>query len=340
MPGTRTMWIPMLVVAGLMLTLAGCGRARQAAPTAEGAAKVAADNAAAGGKGGMDIAAPAGEKPGAGGAPAELRATADAGASGRPSLPSLDQAGLTHPTARRRIIKNANLSLEVTDLQAALGRAAEIANRNGGLVSNSYMSGGPGGGGNRQAGLTLRVPAAAFDRTVSALRDLGKVASEQVSTEDVTDQFIDLQARVVNLEEQERRLRAILARANTIDDILRVEAELARVRADIDGLRGRLQFLADRTDFSTITVNLVETALAARTVNAPSWRGVWRRAQEAFVQVSNAVLAFAAGLVVFLAGLVPVLVALTAAAGAGWAVWRWIRRGRPRPPIDAGGPPS
>lgn len=338
MPRTRTTWIPMLVAAGLMLTLAGCGRARQTAPAAEGAANVGAGGAAAGGGGGLDAAATAGGKPGAGSAPAKLRAPADAGPSGRTPLPSLDQAGLTHPTARRRVIKNANLSLEVTDLQAALGRAAEIANRNGGLVSNSYMSGGPGGGGSRQAGLTLRVPAAAFDRTVSALRDLGKVASEQVSTEDVTDQFIDLQARVVNLEEQERRLRAILARANTIDDILRVEAELARVRGDIDGIKGRLQFLADQTDFSTINVNLVETALAARTVSAPSWRGVWRRAGEAFVQVSNAVLVFAAGLVVFLAGLVPVLVALTAAAGAGWAVWRWIRRGRPRPPIDAGGP--
>lgn len=89
--------------------------------------------------------------------------------------------------------------------------------------------------------------------------------------------------------------------------------------------------------FSTISVNLVETALAARTVNAPSWRGVWRRAGETFVQVSNAVLVFAAGLVVFLAGLVPVLIALLA-AGAGWAVWRLIRRGRTGPPMDAGRP--
>lgn len=260
--------------------------------------------------------------------PAMDSADAMAGRGVPAPMPSLTQVGRT-PSFARQIIKNADLSLEVSDLDEAMNRATEIVSRLGGLVVASNRGGGPAGrDGSRWASLTLRVPADRFDAAMVEMRRLGRVVAESQSTQDVTEEYIDLDARAVNLEEQERRLRALLGRAVKIEEIMQVENELARVRTEIDGLRGRQRFLADQAAYSTANLSMRETPLGAQQIESPGWKGVWQRAAAAFIRAVNGLLYVGASLVVVLAAALPVLLVLGALAALIWRLARWWRAWR------------
>jgi hypothetical protein len=92
------------------------------------------------------------------------------------------------------------------------------------------------------------------------LQSLGKVLERQVTAEDVTEEFVDSQARLRNLKKTEERLVAHLSRTGKLSDTLLVEKELTRVRQEIEQIEGRLRFLSHRIAFSTITLTLSEAA--------------------------------------------------------------------------------
>lgn len=270
--------------------------------------------------------------------------------------------GLVPPGGvQRQVIRNAEVSLDVVSLDQALNAATQVAVAAGGFVAETWVSQGqegpvpkepvpvrPGGlfgrpdgsGAGRGAGvgdlpregrLVLRIPAARFDEVMPRLRQLGRVSSERVFTQDVTAEYIDLEARVSNLEEQERRVRSLLSMAKTVDEVLRIESELARIRTEIDSHKGRLRFLADQVAYSTINLSLRETVRAAETVSPPAWQGVWEKAARAFIYVTNTLIAAAAGLVVILAGLVPVVLSLIVVLLVVALFYRLFRR-KVKPP--------
>jgi hypothetical protein len=113
--------------------------------------------------------------------------------------------------------------------------------------------------GHHYAQLTLRVPADRFDETISAMRAapyVTEVTREESSSHDVSAEYVDNQSRLTALEETQRRYLALLSNASTIEAILRLEGELTSVRSQIETIKGRQNYLAEMTAFSTITVNL------------------------------------------------------------------------------------
>jgi hypothetical protein len=114
-----------------------------------------------------------------------------------------------------------------------------------------------GSGDTRSASLTIRVPSSRFGDALQQLKSLeGEIATSGVSAQDVTDQFVDLQARLVAKQAEEQRYLAILGRANTIDEILKVDASLANVRTQVEQLTGQINSIKQRTDFSTISMSI------------------------------------------------------------------------------------
>ena len=150
------------------------------------------------------------------------------------------------------IIKTGNLLLQVTGLDTAVTAATQKVDELGGYVSGSDRS---GDGENASASITFRIPAARWDDALAALRALAdKVLTERSSTQDVTGQVVDLGARVRNLEATERALQAIMDRATEIKDVLSVQAELTKVRGQIEEMTAEKGHLVEQAAMSTLTV--------------------------------------------------------------------------------------
>jgi hypothetical protein len=158
-------------------------------------------------------------------------------------------------TQERAVIYNAHLSLEAKDIQGTLERIRALAEGYGGYVASSSRS---AYGAQSRAETDIRVPKDKFHAALQQLEAYGKVADEGTTSEDITQQYIDLKARLNNMKIQEERLRAILDIAKTVDDILRVESELERVRGDIDSLQGQINYLEGNVEMSLISVTLTE----------------------------------------------------------------------------------
>lgn len=221
---------------GLLVACSGPGLTSQSAPGAVpriardgGPAPAAAEGASAAGKG----------------APAADQAAARPG--GIPLPAALD------PT--RALILTASIAMRAGDPWAAADRAQAIATAAGGDVMSLSQS---GSGEQRSASMTLRVPADRFNDALRALRSLSdvEVVSSSVDSKDVTEQFVDLEARLRAKQAEETRYLALLARADKVEDILRIDQPLNAVRTQIEQLTGQLNSMKSRTTFSTISLSI------------------------------------------------------------------------------------
>jgi len=157
----------------------------------------------------------------------------------------------------RKIISTASLSMEVKSVQATFNEITRIVQASGGFISSSSTY---DAAGRKSGDMTVRVPQKNFYSTIEQVEALGTVKSKQISGQDVTEEFIDLSARLDNLKKQESRLQEILKTATTVKDVLEVEKELERVRGEIERLTGRLNYLNQSVEMSTISVSASEPA--------------------------------------------------------------------------------
>ena len=176
-------------------------------------------------------------------------------------MPALAEAAGPAPVdLDRHLIKMAQISLQTDDPAAAAQNLTQSVVSRGGYVANLQES--TNGLGQRSLQMEVRVPAAALDETLRQLEPLGKLLNKHISTQDVTEEYVDTNARMRNLKKTEERILDHLNRLATLDDILKVEQELSRVRGEIEQMEGRLRFLDHRIDFSSIQVSLIEAAKA------------------------------------------------------------------------------
>ncbi|MBN1994670.1 MAG: DUF4349 domain-containing protein [Anaerolineae bacterium] len=185
----------------------------------------------------------------------------------------------------RVIIYTGNMSLVVKDTQEAIKAVTNLAEEKGGYVSGSniYQSG-PVPRGN----ITIRVPAELYQETVADLRALAiRVEQESSNSQDVTEEYTDLQARKTNLEYTEEALQELLderKRTGSTSDILEVYRELTNIRGQIEQIEGRLRYLTNQAALSTISIELIPDVLY-QPVSVAGWepQGVAKEAVQALV---------------------------------------------------------
>jgi len=172
---------------------------------------------------------------------------ADAPAEISPALPSL-------PQIARIVIRDAQLTIMADNPSEAVIRINSLATERGGWVVSSTNRSRD----NRaNASTTIRVPAATLDQTLDEIRALAEdVESETITGRDVTQEFVDLESQLVNLQRTEEQLQTLLERANTVDDVLTVQTELTRIRGEIETIQGRINFLDESAAFSSIVVSV------------------------------------------------------------------------------------
>ena len=165
-----------------------------------------------------------------------------------------DDGGFTQIPADRKVISNGSLFLQVEDVRAAAGAVRGVAEALGGFVEQFSVSGNDDFA---DGFVVVRVPQEQFFTAIDRIGALGDVLSESLGSQDVTAQFVDLDARLRSLQAEEARLIELLELADGVSDILLLERELARVRTDIERFQGQLNFLERQVALSTISVNLV-----------------------------------------------------------------------------------
>lgn len=149
----------------------------------------------------------------------------------------------------RSVVRTAHVTVEVADPAAAVREIRTTATAAGGLVAEEQAD-------DTGARLVLRVPAADLDRLVEEVTANRTVPARSGRVEDVTEQVVDLDARVASQQASVNRVRALLAEAESIGDVVAVESELARREAELQSLRSRLEMLRDQVALATLVVEL------------------------------------------------------------------------------------
>jgi len=220
------------------------------------------------------------------------------------------------PQVGPQVVKTANLRLGLANgsFEDKVGEAHAVADSFGGFVVESFAS---QGSGKRiaEGSLVFRIPAESYDSALSRLRELGRVESLEESGQDVSKEFVDLNARIRQLRAVEAQLLQLLQQANDVPAALAVQSQLSQVQLDLEQARGRLQYLDNRVAFATISMSMHELVVVPPKGDGFSIVDAWATAGAAFLTVVGWIF-------IGIAVVAPVLVLL----GLGFLVGRELRK--------------
>jgi hypothetical protein len=285
---------------------------------------------AGGSDAGVSESAPVGDDTAAGGttqatggeeAPVALGGAADEDGVQAPELEPLPDSAF----AGQRIIKEGTVSIEVEEgnFDAAFQTVIANARRLGGDVVGSSTQ--TSDDGDTIGSVTVRVPVEDFEDLLVDMTGIGTVRDRNITSQDVSTEFTDLESRLRHLEALERFYLGLFDEAESVNDAISVQQKLGEVQGQIEKAQGRLNLLDDRTSFSTLTVEIFEPGAGGSLLaeeeptDRPTLARYWDTARDAFVNVVGAMLV----VVLFL---LPLLVPL---AFVAFVALRYLRRRRP-----------
>ena len=191
--------------------------------------------------------------------------------------PATNTPAVPSALTNRKIIRNAEITIEVKNVPDAIVKLRNLVATTGGFLASEQATYGL----TDQVSLTFRVPVEQFDVALSRLSKIGSVVSTNVSSEEVTAQFRDIESRLRSKKLSAERLRQLLMKAARPGDILEIENELSNREADIESMQGQLNVLSDQSALSTIRVQVVgkgeSTVVEVPKKQDPSFSRAWRR---------------------------------------------------------------
>ena len=241
-------------------------------------------------------------------APAPVAAAGSA-ASGSPSASgsassntnTILNAPLPPQAIDQKIIRNGSLTITAKDVAGTQGAIWNVASDFGGAVLSSNTSGTDE---NIRADISFRVPSERFRDAMDRVRGYAvKVQKEESSAQDVTEEYVDLQARQRTLEATTLQLQTLLGKATTVDDTLKVQAQLNNVQSDLERIKGKVNYYDTRTAFSTISVSILPVSLAITEPVTPvaTWslghsvREAWNHSVNGLQNVADALITVVIG---------------------------------------------
>jgi len=212
-----------------------------------------------------------------------------------------------------KIIKTAYITIEVKDVTGSVDQLKALITAKGGYLSSSNIQAGDN---NRLSGtVVIRIPAAEFENTLAGVKAIGTVKSVSTQGEDVTEEYVDIQAQKTSYQNQLAQYNEIMKKAVKVSDVIEIQQQIDRVQTELDRLEGRLKYLNSRIDMSTITVTLQEP------------EPVGGETGHNFVTTINEGIAGFFGTVDFIIILLFVLLPVIILGGIGYGIYRW-RKGK------------
>lgn len=200
-----------------------------------------------------------------------------------PSSAAVDNIENLDTVTDQKVIKTGSLDLVVTDVENSAGQISDIAQEQQGFIQSSDLR--TDDDGTQWGTIIIKVPADKFEESIDKIKDIAdQITQEDISGQDVTEEYVDLQAQLKNYQAEEAQYLEILKRAQTIDEVLKVTDKIARVRGNIERVEGRIKYLENQTNLSTITAYLTQEP----SVSVPSkeWRP-WTVIKTAFQRWIN-----------------------------------------------------
>jgi len=211
----------------------------------------------------------------------------------------------------RMIIKSGTMSIETEKYDESANQITDYVKKAGGFVTNSSSS--VNASGKKQGSLTIRINSDKYDQMVKDMNNFGKILNSQINGNDVTSEYIDLQARLTTQGELEKRLLNLLnEKTARLTDVVDVEQKLSNVREEIEKIQGRMKFLKNQTEFSTLTVSIYEPSL----MTTSSGGGFFYELGQGFSRGLKGFTEILSGIITLTIALLPILVILAALAYA------------------------
>ena len=220
----------------------------------------------------------------------------------------------------RKVIRNGNQTIEVESVDVALDAIRRAVSEFGGYTTDESQR--QDDNGRKVASITCRIPAEKLDQATARFRELGTQEALNVTAQDITEAYSDLEIQVANQKRLEARLLDLLNRqANRLSDLLEIEREAARVRGEIDRMEGRKRFWDNQLALSTLVV----TAHEPEPVIASAGGGPWRTLRNAFSDAGDNFVLTIAAIISAAGALIPLGIAVVFLI---IGVQRWRRRRR------------
>ena len=252
------------------------------------------------------------------------------------AAPGNEAKALSQQALPRMIVRTADVRIVVADTSKAVDAVTKSVESQGGYVSGSQIW---REGELLRAKLTLRVPAAKLTAALSAIRGVAKrVENETISSEDVSQEYVDLESQLRNLEATEIELRELMTgirkNARKANEVLEIHQQLMAIRGEIERTRGRMRYLGQVSSFSAITLDVIPDAIAQPVVE-PGWQPVvvMKNASRALI---GALQGIATALIWMLIYIVPVAGIVVLVALVLWKMYRRVRNAGFQP----AGPPA
>lgn len=221
------------------------------------------------------------------------------------SLEQADKSQMPAPAAERKIIRNADLTLETDAPDDVQNKITAIAqNKNGFVIESNKQTSDTRAAKTDTVTMTVRVPAAKFDESLDEIRKTSNcVINETVKGSGVTEEFIDIEARLKTQKALEAQFLEIMKQAKTVEDALNVQSEIGEVRGEIEKIEGRKKFLENQTDFSTLKIRLESPSALT-----PTSSGFFYQIGEAIRRGFDGAMSFLLVLITLVIALLPLLI--------------------------------
>ncbi|MBU8877643.1 DUF4349 domain-containing protein [Bacillus sp. FJAT-29790] len=210
----------------------------------------------------------------------------------------------------RMVIYNANLHLKVKNFQKSQASFEEKVKSYQGYIveSNIYRE-------SKEivrGYMTIRIPAASFEKFLHDAEGLAaEVIERQVSGEDVTEEFVDLESRLKSKKVVEERLMEFMKKAEKTEDLLKISSDLAKVQEEIEQIAGRMKYLNNLIAYSTVNIEMSEDLVVIPSIDNTKLN-TWEKTKKQFAVSTNALLAFLSGTIVVIFGNLPFFILLGA----------------------------